>query len=262
MKLKVPFRKSKDAEPVDPDQMSIIDHLQELRSRLIKSVIAIFVVATVIMIFNGPVFDFLLTPYCDIRPEDDCVLLATDPLDPFNALLMVSLYGGAIIALPFVMYQIGKFILPGLYPNERKVLIPFLAASVVLLLIGMVLAYLFMPRALDVLVNVAGQDRFEAFFSPKQYLGFFVKMVLAFGIAFELPVVLTFLQMIGVIQTETLRSNRRIAFVGIVILSAVVTPTGDPFTLLAIGLPMYLLYEVSILIGSRLRKRRVQRSAA
>lgn len=259
MKLKVPFRKRDDDK--SPDEMTILDHLQELRSRLIRVVAAIVVFATIIMIFNGPVFDFLLRPYCDIRPEDNCALLATDPLDPFNALLMVSLYGGAIITLPFTMYQIGKFILPGLYPNERKILIPFLAASVVLLLLGMVLAYLFMPRALEVLITVAGEDRFEPFFNPKQYLGFFVKMVLAFGIAFELPVVLTFLQMVGAVKTDTLRSNRRIAFVGIVILSAVVTPTGDPFTLLAIGLPMYVLYEVSILLGSRLRTRRLSKAS-
>ncbi len=255
MKLRVPFRKTE--EKPGPDDMTIVDHLRELRTRIIRSVIAVAIGATIIMVFNDRVFDFLLEPYCDIRPENDCLLLATDPLDPFNALLTVSLYGGLILALPIVLYQIGKFILPGLYPNERKMLIPFFAASVVLLALGMVLAYLFMPRALDVLINIV-PGRFEAFFSPKQYLSFFVKMVFAFGVAFELPVVLTFLQMVGVVKPETLRRNRRFAFVGIVILSAVVTPTGDPFTLLVIGLPMYLLYEVSIIIGSRLRRRRTE----
>jgi sec-independent protein translocase protein TatC len=119
---------------------------------------------------------------------------------------------------------------------------------------GMTLAYWFLPRALEVLVNDLGGDRFEAFFTADQYLSFLTKMILAFGIAFQLPVVLVFLQLVGLVQPETLKSNRRVAVIFVVVLAAIITPTGDPFTLGVLAVPMYLFYELSILIGSRRKK--------
>ena len=136
--------------------------------------------------------------------------------------------------------------------QQRKALIPFVAISVLLLAAGMVVAYLLLPRALGVLSDF-GSDTFVSFFSPRAYLGFFVKMLFAFGVAAELPLVLIFLQKVGVVKPETLARNRRLAVVAVVILGAVITPTGDPFTLTVITVPMYLFYEISILIGKRLK---------
>ena len=153
------------------------------------------------------------------------------------------------------MYQLGKFVLPGLYPSERKVLLPFFAISVLLLALGMVAGYLLMPKALDVLTGF-GSDKFVELFSPKSYTSFFIKTLLAFGIAAELPLVLVFLQLVGVVKTETLKKNRRIAIVAVVILAAIVTPTGDPFMLSVLAVPMYLFYEISLIIGGRMTKRR------
>lgn len=255
--MKRPFSKAEpDAAPVG--EMTLVDHLTELRTRLIRSLIAVIIGAIIVYAFNERVFDFLSEPYCDIADVENCGFLVTKPLEPFSVTLTLSGYGGLILALPVIIYQLGRFVMPGLYSHEKKALLPFLAVSVVLLFAGMTLGYLFLPRALDVLTNEFGSDRFETFFSPDEYLTFFVKMVLAFGLAFELPLILVFLQMAGVLQTETLRNNRRIAAVAVVILGAVITPTGDPFTLLALALPMYVFFEISMIIGGRLAGRKPQ----
>ncbi|MEL6984830.1 MAG: twin-arginine translocase subunit TatC, partial [Actinomycetota bacterium] len=161
-------------------------------------------------------------------------------------------YGGLILATPIVLYQLGRFVMPGLYPHERKALIPFVLISVLLLAGGMIVAYLLLPRALSVLSDF-GSDTFVSFFSPREYLGFFVKMLFAFGVAAELPLVLIFLQKVGVVKPDTLARNRRLAIVAVVILGAIITPTGDPFTLAVITIPMYLFYEIAILVGKRIR---------
>ncbi len=255
--------------------MSLVEHLGELRSRLIKCVVAVVVGAIVVWVFFDPLFNFLSDPYCELRAADvvaeaeasgeiptdadleaACEFLVTKPLEGFSVQLTLSGYGGLIVALPIILYQLGRFVLPGLYPNEKKALIPVFLVSVLLLFAGMTLGYLFLPRALDVLTNDFGSDRFESFFSPQEYLDFFVKMILAFGLAFELPLVLVFLQAVGLVQNETLRNNRRVAAVVVVILGAVITPTGDPFTLLALSGPMYIFYEISLIIGKRISKRR------
>ena len=236
-------------------EMTMLEHLSELRTRLIRSVIAVAVGAVVVWLLFDPIFDLITEPYCRIRPEDNCTFLATSPLTGFSTRLTLAGYGGLILALPVVLYQLARFVLPGLYPNERRLVIPFVCASVVLLLVGIGVAHLAMPRALEVLLSFGG-DRFEAFFAPGEYLSFFVKMVLAFGLAFELPVVLVFLQMAGILPTAVLRRNRRIAVVAVVAGGALITPTGDPFNLAIIAIPMYVFYEISIIIGGRLTRAR------
>lgn len=264
MKLRL---RPKRADPaVDPGEMTLIGHLTELRSRLIRSVIAIVVAAIAVYSFYNPIFDFLQEPYCQFQVTDraqspiealvgldegQCGLLVTAPLESFNVRLTLAGYGGLILALPVVLYQMGRFVLPGLYPHEKKALIPFVFISIVLLASGMIVAYLLMPRALSVLEGF-GSDTFVSLFSPREYLGFFVKMLFAFGVAAELPLVLVFLQKIGLVKPETLAKNRRVAIVAVVILGAVITPTGDPFTLAVISVPMYLFYEIAILVGKRL----------
>ncbi len=236
-------------------EMSLFEHLTELRRRLIWSVASIVVGAIVVWIFQDPVFNFLSVPYCDIRPPDDCNFLATRPLEPFSVKLTMAGYGGVILALPMVLYQMARFVMPGLYPHERKILVPFVLASVVLLLLGMTVAYYTMPQALRILLSFGG-DQFEAFFSASEYLSFFMKMVFAFGLAFELPVVITFLQLLGIVQTSWLQKNRRFVVVAVVVLGAVITPTGDPLMLAVISVPMYLFFEIALLIGGRFKAQR------
>jgi len=239
-----------------PD-LSLVGHLSELRTRLIRSVLAIVIGAIVVYIFNKAIFDFLAEPYYALQESqgEDGDFLIRSPTEPFQIVLSISGYGGMILALPVIFYQLARFILPGLKPNEKKMLIPFVAASIILAFAGMAGGYYLMPKTLDVLLSF-GNDSFKELFSPSDYISFFVKMLLAFGISAELPLVLVFLQMVGIVDSDTLRKNRRFAMVAVVILAAVVTPTGDPFTLGVLAIPMYLLYEIAIIIGSRLTRRR------
>ena len=256
--MKNPLRRSENPKGPGPGEMTLLGHLQELRTRLMKIAIAIVIGAIAVWIFYDPILGFLSAPYCDLREElnQECTFLATDPLQPFNVKLQLSGYGGIIMALPIILYQLGRFILPGLYKEEKRALAPYLVVSTMLLAAGMVLAYWFLPRALSVLINDLGGDRFEANFEATGYLSFLTKMILAFGIAFQLPVVLVFLQLVGLVQPETLRSNRRVAIIFVVVLAAIITPTGDPFTLGVLAVPMYLFYELSILIGSSRKKKK------
>jgi sec-independent protein translocase protein TatC len=252
--MKLPFGREGKASSEPAGEMTLIGHLTELRTRLIRSVLAVTVAAIVVYAFYDPIFSLLQDPYCQFQAGEgrECELLVTAPLESFNVRLTLAGYGGLILATPIVLYQLGRFVMPGLYPHERKALIPFVAISVLLLAAGMVVAYLLMPRALSVLEGF-GSDTFVSFFSPSAYLGFFVKMLFAFGVAAELPLVLIFLQKVGVVKPETLAKNRRIAVVAVVVLGAVITPTGDPFTLAVITIPMYLFYEIAILVGKRLK---------
>lgn len=253
--IKFPLRRNRRSD-VPAEDMSLVGHLGELRSRIIRSVLAVVFAAAIVWVFFDPIFTLLSEPYCSLRPEDNCTFLVTDPLGEFNVRLTVSGYGGLILALPVILYQIGRFVLPGLYPHEKKIMAPFLIVATGLLVLGMGVAYLFLPRALEVLAEL-GTERFESFFTPNEYMSFFIKMLLAFGLAFELPLILIFLQLVGVLRTETLRKNRRIAVVLVVILGAVITPTGDPFTLMILSVPMYLFYEIAMIVGGRMTKNRL-----
>ncbi|MGI9596466.1 MAG: twin-arginine translocase subunit TatC [Acidimicrobiales bacterium] len=254
MKISFPFKRA----PVDDTpagEMTLVGHLTELRKRLIRSVIAVVIGAILVYAFRNTVFDLLQDPYCQFQENAgrECTFLLRGPLEAFGVMLTLAGYGGLIVATPVILYQLGRFVMPGLYSHEKRALVPFVAISVVLLAIGMTVAYLLMPKALTVLESF-GPDTFESLFSPQEYVGFFVKMLFAFGVAAELPLVLIFLQKIGVVKTETLAKNRRIAAVAVVILGAVITPTGDPFMLGVISIPMYLFYEIAILVGRRIKK--------
>jgi sec-independent protein translocase protein TatC len=257
--VKNPFKRS---QPDDGElgEMTLLGHLTELRKRLIRSVATIIVAAIVVFIFRDGLLHFLEQPYCDFLLErtevDECRFLITNPLQPLSVALTLSGYGGLILALPVVLYQIGRFVMPGLYPHEKRMLIPFIVASILLLALGMISAYLLMPKALSVLQNF-GIESFTPLYTPGEYIGFFVKMLFAFGFAAEFPLILVFLQMVGVVRPDTLASNRRMAVVAVVILGAVITPTGDPFMLAVVSVPMYVSYEIAIIIGRRLTRHRL-----
>ncbi len=256
----IKLRRRKKDEKLSPDEMTMLQHLVELRSRLIKSAYVLVGCVIFVWIFNGPIFDFLIKPYCDLRLDlgKDCKFLAREPLTGFNVQLTVAGYGGFVLAMPFMLYQLARFVTPGLNSKERRMLYPFIAGVVLFLAMGMGVSYWFMPRALDVLVNGFGGDNFEPLFEPDRYLTFFVKMVLAFGVAFQTPVVLVFLQAVGAVKTQVLKDNRRVAVVAVVVVGAVITPTGDPINLAIMCVPMYFFYEASMLIGSVLTRRRAR----
>ena len=253
-------------------QMTLMEHLAELRNRLIKSAVAVVVGGVGCWIFYSFILDFLLEPYCQTIPVEDridsklfgpeggCKLYVTDPLEPFRVRLTVAGYGGLALAMPVLLWQSWRFIAPGLYRHEKRYAIPFVAAGVLLFFTGGALAYWSLPRALDFLVSIGGPD-LVSLFSPKLYLGFVIKMMVAFGIAFQFPIFLIGLQAMGVVENRTLRKIRSYAVVGIVTLVAVITPSGDPFTLMALSIPMYAFYEIAILWGVLAGRRRRKREA-
>jgi sec-independent protein translocase protein TatC len=162
--------------------------------------------------------------------------------------------------MPVLLFQLWRFVAPGLYKHERRYALPFVVAGAVLFLLGGGLAYWSVPRALSFLNHVGGANLVQIF-SPKPYLSFITKMIVAFGIGFEFPILLCFLQMVGVVTPQQLRRFWRYAAVGIVILVAVITPSGDPITLCVLAVPMYLFYELSILYGRLWQRRRRKKEA-
>lgn len=238
-------------------RMSLVSHLIELRSRLVKSVLAVIVGAVLAWIFYPQIFDLLINPYCNtVQDGKECALYQTDPLEGFSVRLKLAGYGGIALAMPVILWQVWRFVTPGLYDHEKRYAIPFVASAVTLFVMGASLAYYTLPQALGFLVNVGGED-LEQIFSPAKYFQLITYMMLAFGIGFEFPILLIFLQLAGILSSDRLRSWRRYAIVGIVVVVAVITPSGDPYSLMVLSIPMYLFYEVSILIGRLIgRKKR------
>ena len=233
--------------------MSFRDHIAELRRRIIISTIAVGIGGVLAFWQFGNIIEVLSGPYCELQSVEDCQFLMTDPLDAFSVRLTVSFYTGLALAMPVLLFQAWKFITPGLHPNERRYALPFVASGALLFFLGAGLAFYTIPRALDFLVSMGG-DWFEPFFRGSEYLSFLVKMMVAFGIGFEFPILLVFLQMIRILEPSQLMAVRRYAIVGILILVAVITPSGDPFSLLVLSIPMYLFYEVAIVIGRLIRR--------
>ncbi|MGK2958364.1 MAG: twin-arginine translocase subunit TatC [Acidimicrobiales bacterium] len=226
--------------------MTLIEHLGELRSRIIKMLIALAVGVTIGFVLYDPVLEILQRPYCEVSKE--CSFLVTDPLESLAIRLKVSTYVGFLVASPAIMWQLWRFITPGLHTKEKRWAIPFVATSVILFVLGAGLALWTFPQALTFFVQVGG-DSLVTMYSPAKYLSLVTFLMLTFGLGFEFPIVLVFLQMAGMLSWKTLSSWRRYAAVVIVVLVAVITPSGDPFTLIALALPMYVFYECSILFG-------------
>lgn len=253
-------------DPYDPDdedapdelesgRMTLVEHLAELRNRLVKAAIAVAAGGLVCFVFYPQIFDVLVAPYCETTGGDECELIQIDPLEGFSVRMKIAGYGGLALAMPVVLWQIWRFVTPGLYPKEKRYAVPFVASAVLLFALGAGLAYWTLPKALDFLADIGG-DELQQFYSPGKYLSLITYMMLAFGIGFEFPILLIFLQMAGVVSSRRLRSWRRYALVGIVVLVAVITPSGDPYSLAVLSVPMYLFYEFSILVGWLMQRRR------
>ena len=241
--------------------MTLTEHLAELRSRIIRAVLAVAAGMLLILAFYDPVLRFLRKPYdkvCERRPDlvTNCDLFSLGPLDGFNARLRIALWGGIIVALPVILWQVWRFIVPALHSREKKYAIPFIVSSVVLFAAGGWLAYITLDKGLEFLVSWSGSDVQQAFQITK-YVSLVALMIAAFGVGFEFPVLLVFLQLAGVVRPRQLVEGWRIAIVSIVVLAAVITPSGDPITLIALTVPLVLLYFVAIGVGHLIVRRRV-----
>lgn len=251
-------------EVVEQETMSLTEHLAELRVRIIRAGLAVVLASLVIIAFYDLVYDFLVKPYddlCSAKPDGFCSgeLNAFSPTEGFSARLRIGMYGGIFIALPVILWQIWRFVVPALEAKEKKYAIPFVLSSVVLFSAGGTLAYLTIGRALDFLISWSGAE-VEQVFAIEKYFALVGFMVFAFGIGFLLPVLLVFLQLVGIVTPRQLIAGWRFAIVGIFVVAAVITPSGDPITLLTLSVPMGLLYFVAIGIGWLVGRRRASKS--
>lgn len=236
--------------------MTLVEHLTELRRRLIVSIIAVFVGGLVAFVLYRPIFSFLVAPYRHTVGKQNGIspkLLATDPLEGFAIRLKLSTYCGVFFASPVVLWEFWRFVTPGLHPKEKRYAIPFIAASVLLFSFGAIVAYLVFPPGLEFLKSVGGSN-LANFYTPTNYFRLLTLMVIAFGAAFEFPVVLVCLEIANVLPTARLRKWRRGAIVAIVAFAAIITPSQDPYSLFGMAIPMYLFYEAAIAIGRALGK--------
>lgn len=245
--------------------MTMMEHLGELRRRLIVSLLAFLLVSVVAFIFYEPLLDFVRQPLCKVPPEllgeQGCDLVFRRVLGGFLFRLKLTALAGLCVASPVWLYQIWAFITPGLTVKEKKYAIPFAISSFLLFAAGGTVAYLTLPTGIKILVEIAGPG-LDPLLEAEEYLNFVGLMFLGFGFMFELPLILFFLGLVGIVTVETLRKHRRLALVSIVALSALITPSQDPYTLLVLAVPLYLLYELTILILRLVARRRAKTGAA
>jgi sec-independent protein translocase protein TatC len=246
-----PFRRRRPS-PGSEGAMPLVAHLAELRRRLMIALVAIGVGMLFGFLLYNRTLDFLVHPYCSVKhqyqPGSSCKLVVTDPLESFSIRLKLAGYEGLLFASPVVLWQLWRFITPGLYEREKRYAIPFVVSSVVLFVAGAALALATFPKALQFFAQFGGHS-LELLYTPGKYLGLLVVLMVIFGVAFEFPVVLVFLEIAGILHWRNLAKWRRYAIVGIFVVDAIVTPSGDPYTLIAMAVPMCLFYEASILVG-------------
>ena len=241
--------------------MTLIEHLEELRRRLVIAIAAIGAGAIVGWFLYEPVIDLLREPFCDTilqlprgnRPPTGCAFVFSGPVDPVIVKLKVVVFLGLAIALPVVLYQLWAFIVPGLTKRERRLAWPFIFSSMVLFALGVLLAYVTLPKGLGFLLGFAGEG-FAPLLTADRFLGFVILVAFAFGLSFEFPIVLIFLAMAGVVSSRKLRDWRRYAYLAISIFAAIITPSADPYTMLAMMIPMVLFYEAAIIVARLMKK--------
>lgn len=240
--------------------MTLWEHLAELRSRFFRIAIAVGVGAVVGWFLYPYVLELLKHPFNEVQPDQP--FIATEPLQAFGLRLKMSAYIGIAIAMPVIVWQVWRFVTPGLYPHEKKYAIPFTVTAIILFFAGATLAFFVLNPTLEFLTTIGGSE-IQPFYTASSYVTLIIWMMLAFGVGFEFPVLLVALQMIGIVTPRRLVGWWRQAIVVIALIAAVITPSGDPISMLALAIPMVLLYAIAIGIGAlilKLRRRSKKRT--
>ena len=250
---------------IEDSSAPLIEHLVELRTRLIYSLLALAVATGICFFFRYEIWNFLSWPL--LRADSEAVVKTLNPQEAFLTVMNLSIWGGFFVSFPIIAVQVWLFVAPGLYKNEQSAFLPFLIATPFLFLLGAALAYyMVVPLALDFLITFAentsiqgvqieNENRFS------EYVGFIKVMLLAFGMSFELPVLLTLLGRVGIVSSDGLARARKYAIVGIAAGAAMLTPP-DVISQFLLGVPVYLLYEISILLVRRFERKRAEAEEA
>lgn len=233
--------------------MTLVEHLSELRRRIVISAAAVAVGAVIMWLLYNRVIHFLIKYYRDVKGDPQAKLIFTSPVEGFTVRLNVAGYGGLILALPIVLWQLWAFITPGLHPRERRYALPFVFASMVLFVFGGFVALYTFPQALKFLFGVGGTG-LEPLITADKYLKLVVLMVVAFGVAFEFPVLLVFLQLANMVSSRRLIQWWRYAIVVVFVIAAVITPSQDPISLVAMAGPMIVFYFAAAGVGRLLKR--------
>ncbi|SFU05099.1 twin-arginine translocase subunit TatC [Sedimentitalea nanhaiensis] len=264
-------------EEIDDSSAPLIEHLAELRNRLIHSVVAFLIGMIICFTVATPIFNFLTAPLCQVLAErgQDCDLIFISPQEGFFVAIKVSLLGGFLLAFPYIGLQMWRFVAPGLYKSEKGAFLPFLVASPFMFVLGASFAfYVVTPLAYDFFLGfqqfgtegeavVDGAAPLSVVFqgSAQEYLNLTIKFIVAFGLCFQLPVLLTLMGKAGLVSAQGLGNVRKYAVVGILVLAALVTPP-DVITQVILFVVVYGLYEVSILLVRRVEKKREEQLRA
>ena len=250
---------------IDATRAPLMEHLIELRSRLIKALLAFLVMFVVCFFFAKNIYNILVLPY-QHAAGPEAKLIYTAPQEFFFTQIKVAMFAAAFLSTPVVFSQIYAFVAPGLYKNERDAFKPYLYATPIFFLAGALLVfYVVMPNLLHFFIgmqqaNEPGKAQIELLPRVSEYLGLVMTLIFAFGIVFQLPVVLTLLGRVGIIDSAFLKNNRRYAIVIVFVIAAVLTPP-DVFSQLALAIPGVLLYEASIISVGMIEKKRAQEAA-
>lgn len=228
------------------NEQSLIEHLTELRTRLVSSVIGLICASIFCYMWSEQLFAYIRMPIAPYLPNNGLVFTA--PMDKFLSHVQIAIFAGAILSCPFWFYQVWKFVAPGLYYNERKYALGFISSGVLLFVSGVLMCYfLILPVTFEFLMNFGGSTD-KPMITISEYLSFFITMNLVFGLAFELPLILVVLGMMGIVSKTFLADKRRYAIVIISIFAAVATPSPDAVSMLLLMVPMAVLYEVAVIL--------------
>ena len=244
-------------------QSSFVEHLTELRSRLVKSIVYLFIFFIVCYFFAENIYSFLLAPYAEAVKDDEVNrrMIFTALHETFITYLKVAFFAAIFITSPIILTQIWKFVAPGLYKNEKRALLPYLIATPTLFLLGgMLVYYLIMPLAIKFFLSFETTTQFtnlpiqlEA--KVNEYLSLIMRLIFAFGISFQLPVLLSLLARVGFIDSQYLKKRRKYVVIIIFSVAAILTPP-DPITQIGLGIPLLILYELSILSVRLIEKKK------